>query len=334
MKVLIIFNHPAPYKVDLFNELSKTNSVDVIFERKKAKNRPDDFYINNKYCFNNIEPQGFKLNIGNENCAGSFLKNYIRANYHKYDLIIMNGYSTFAEMNAIKFMNKNGIPYVLLINGGIKKKYETLIKRKIKTKYISGASHYLSPGEKANDYLTYYGADKKKILTYPYSTIHFNDIQTKPLTNKEKAYIRDEYFLPSGELYLCPGQFIKRKNNLELIKLFRNKQANLLLIGNGRLKNKYLRYIKRKNMNNVFVWDFLPKDKLMTIMKSANGLISLSKFDIYGHTIVEAMACGIPVFASKNIVSAREIIENGVNGYVLDKNKFLFQKIIKYCKFC
>ena len=114
---------------------------------------------------------------------------------------------------------------------------------------------------------------------------------------------------------------------MALIKLFKDKEEKLLLVGNGPLKKKYLRYIKKKNINNVFVWDFLPREKLREIMKSCNGLISLSKHDIYGHTILEAMACGIPTFASKNIVSAQEIIKNGVNGYILDKNKTLFEKI-------
>lgn len=329
MKLLIIFNHPAPYKVDLFNDLSKNNSLDVIFEREKAKNRPNDFYNNQRYNFNKIAMKGPKINIGKENCISTFVKNYIKNNFQKYDLIILNGYSTFSEMKAIRYMQSNNIPYVLFINGGIIKKHELFLKRKIKENYISSASYYLSPSKKSNEYLKHYGADEKKILNYPYSTMHTKEIQIKPLTNRERNYIRDEYFLPKGDLYICPGQFIRRKNNLALIKLFRKKSQNLLLVGNGHLKNKYLRYIKRHKIKNVFVWDFLKKEKLMEVMKTCQGLISLSKKDIYGHTIVEAMACGIPVFSSKNIISAQEIIKNGNNGYILDKNKNLFSYIEK-----
>lgn len=329
MKLLIIFNHPAPYKVDLFNDLSKNNKLDVIFEREKAKNRPKDFYNSDSYNFQRINMKGPKINIGKENCISGYIKKYVKTYYQKYDLIIFNGYSTFAEMKAIKFMQKNNIPYVLFINGGIIKNHELFFKKRLKEYYISNASFYLSPSKKSNEYLKHYGADEKKILNYPYSTMHTNEIQISPLTKKERNYIRDEYFLPKGDLYICPGQFIRRKNNLALIKLFRNKKQNLLLVGNGYLKNKYLRYIKRHKIKNVFVWDFLKKEKLMEIMKTCQGLISLSKKDIYGHTIVEAMACGIPVFSSKNIISAQEIIQNGCNGYILDKNKNLFFYINK-----
>ena len=51
MRVLIIFNHPAPYKVNAFNELAKYVDLTVLFERTKAKDRPDSFYAANVYQF-------------------------------------------------------------------------------------------------------------------------------------------------------------------------------------------------------------------------------------------------------------------------------------------
>ena len=54
MRVLIIFNHPAPYKVHAFNELAKYVDLTVLFERTKAKDRPDSFYSANKYEFKNM----------------------------------------------------------------------------------------------------------------------------------------------------------------------------------------------------------------------------------------------------------------------------------------
>ena len=51
MKTLFVFNHPAPYKVHVFNELAKLTDIRVIFERKKAKDRPDSFYADNEYNF-------------------------------------------------------------------------------------------------------------------------------------------------------------------------------------------------------------------------------------------------------------------------------------------
>ena len=48
MKTLFVFNHPAPYKVHVFNILSELTDIQVIFERRTAKDRPNSFYANNE----------------------------------------------------------------------------------------------------------------------------------------------------------------------------------------------------------------------------------------------------------------------------------------------
>ena len=54
MKTLFVFNHPAPYKVHVYNELARIAEIQVIFERTKAKDRPDSFYNVNQYNFSVI----------------------------------------------------------------------------------------------------------------------------------------------------------------------------------------------------------------------------------------------------------------------------------------
>ena len=57
-KVLIVFNHPAPYKVALFNELSKYFDLTVIFERSKERDRSKAFYFEKEYAFKTVSIKG------------------------------------------------------------------------------------------------------------------------------------------------------------------------------------------------------------------------------------------------------------------------------------
>ena len=317
MKVLIVFNHPAPYKVNLFNEIAKYVDLDVIFERTEASDRPKDFYSENNIQFN---AKFFnKCYLGAENTYTNEVRKYIKENHSKYDLIIMNGYSTFAEMKAISFMNKRKIPFGLYINGGVVKK-ESFIKRRIKTKYISSASYYFSPCKEANDYLVYYGAKENKIYTYPYSTFFEKDVLSRPLTKGEKALLRKQYDLPDNKIFVSASQFIERKNILQLLRVFKDREETLLLIGSGPQKDEYIKYIKDNNMQNVIIRDFMKKEDLMSLLPCCDFFITLSLQDIYGHTTNEAMAKGLPVISSKNVVSSLHLIENGVNGYLVDLN--------------
>lgn len=326
MKILIVFNHPAPYKIRLFNELAKYFDLDVIFEREKAADRPEAFYNAEDIKFNvTTYTSGY---FSRENSNTGKLTKYIKENHSKYDLIIMNGYSTFTEMRAIHYMKKHNIPYVLYINGGLIKK-ETALKKKLKQYFISSASHYFSPCEQADEYLLYYGADKNKIYHYIYSTVYEKDILTKPLTREEKLQIRKEYDLPDGDLYISASQFIKRKNNTQLIDCFKSLNSTLLLVGEGKQKEEYERIIKDNNINNVIIFPFEKRENLFHIMKGCDGFITLSTEDIYGHTTNEAMAMGLPVLSSNKVVGSRHLIKDGENGFLVDlsQNNEIIEKI-------
>jgi len=317
MKILFVFNHPAPYKVKLFNYLSKYMDLDVIFERKSAQDRPYEFYKDNVYDFNcNFLKSGC---LGRENSYTFELANYIKNNFKNYDLIIMNGYSTFTEMLAINYMIKAKIPYFLYINGGVIKK-DTSIKKKLKTYFISHAEGYFSPSKEADNYLSYYGATKH-IYRYTYSTIELKDILLKPLSLEDKQARRKDFNLPLGPLFVTASQFIERKNILYLLEIFKDRKENLLLIGDGPEKDTYIDFIKQNRINNVLILPYMEKNKLFELLRICDCFITLSKEDIYGHTINEAFACGLPVISSNNVLSAEKLIVPGKNGYIVDLNQ-------------
>ena len=319
MKILFVFNHPAPYKVRLFNELIKDKDIelDVIFERKSASDRPKDFYNCNKYNFNVMFLKHGAFSREQSNTGE--LKKYIKENYKKYKLIIMNGYSTITEIRAIRYMKKHHIPFVLYVNGGVIRKKEFFLLRKLKRYLVTSAFHYFSPCEEASQYLEYYGANRKDISTYTYSTLYLKDVLDKPLSEEEKSFFRTRFSMPSeGRIFVTFGQFIPRKNNIQLLTQFIGRNDNLVLIGKGPEKQEYERIISENHMQNVKIFDFVKNDVLYDMIKGCDCFVTLSKEDIYGHTTNEAMANGLPVISSNCVVSSLHLIKNGENGFIVD----------------
>ena len=312
-KILIVFNHPAPYKVRLFNELSKYFDLHVIFERKSASDRNKGFYFEEKYNFTTHKIHGIK--IGTEGLLSCGVKKHLQK--YEYDLVIMNGYSHFPEMNAISFLKKKKIPYVLYINGGTIKK-ESNLKYKLKKHYIKLANAYFSPDEESNKYLEYYGANPKHILNYPYSTIYENEI-IKEKPNKES--LRKELGISFEKIFVSAGQLIARKNYLSLVEEWQKFPGNygLFLIGDGKQRPEIEALIKEKNLKNVVLTGFLPRDKMFKYFMASDAFLFPSKEDIYGHVINEAMSQGIPVISTNKVNSASKLINNGKNGFLLEK---------------
>lgn len=314
-KVLIVFNHPAPYKVKLFNELAKYIDLTVIFERDKASDRNKSFYEEKEYKFKLVKISGLKL--GRENIISGGIIKHLKKN--EYDLIIMNGYSQFAEMKTISYLVKHNTPYTLYINGGIVKTKESKFKRKLKTKYISRANNYLSPDENSNHYLVYYGADKSKIYNYPYSTIYAEEILKSPVNQEHKFELREETNIREEKVFVSCGQLIKRKNYLELIKKWQEVNPNygLYIIGDGKEKQHLENYIKENKIHNVHLLGYMKRKDLFNFYHLSDAFIFPSDEDIYGHVINEAMSQGLPVISTPNVNASRKLIKDGYNGYII-----------------
>lgn len=318
MKVLFVFNHQAPYKVRLFNELSKDIEVTALFERLKDSDRDPRFYQGEEIKFKTVYIKG--LNLGHDNHLSRGVVRHLKNN--QYDIIIMNGWHTFSEMAALNYLKKNRKSYVFYINGGIIRKRESSVLRRIKTHYISGADHYFSPDENSNKYLVHYGANANHIINYPYSTLYEREILPKPLDSQEKAALRTSLHLTGAKIFVSVGQFIPRKNYERLLNYWKGQPADhrLILIGGGPEKNKYRRLIKELELTNVQILDFLPREKVFQYFRAADVYLFPSKEDIYGHVVNEAMSQGLPVISNQNVNSAHHLIKNGENGYVIDFN--------------
>lgn len=319
MKILIVFNHPAPYKVALFNGLAKEHDVHVIFERYKARNRNKNFYNEANYKFTLHKIKG--IGIGNENHLSWGVVKHLKK--HKYDLIIMNGYSTFTEMLALRYLKRNNIPYAFYINGGLVAHKESKLYKKIKTYFISGARYYFSPALKANEYLEYYGAPKELIFNYPYSTVYEKDIVETAKSTEQKRSYWDKLKIEGENFTICITSFIKRKNNLSLIKAWDKVDTKhaLILVGEGKEEKLYRHYIKEHGLQNVFMLPFAPKKQVFEYLSYSDNAIYISNYDIYGHVINEALAHGLNVLTNTNMVAAHYAIKNGENGFVMQKGE-------------
>lgn len=71
--------------------------------------------------------------------------------------------------------------------------------------------------------------------------------------------------------------------------------------------------------NLLFWWGHIPHDFLPIILERCSVFCFASRYEPGGRTILEAMACALPVIAT-NQGFAPEIIKNGINGYIIDDN--------------
>ena len=112
-------------------------------------------------------------------------------------------------------------------------------------------------------------------------------------------------------VFLFLGRIAREKNIEEFLDA--PLTGTKIIIGDGPDRIT----LERKYPSAVFL-GYQTKEKLVDWMCCANVLVMPSRTDTFGLVIVEALALGIPV-AAHDVMGPRDIIENGVSGY-LDEN--------------
>lgn len=313
MKVLYITNLASPYRVDFFNEINKYCNLTVLFERKTANDRDDKWY-SNKFDFNGIFLKS--KNIGNEASVSFEVVKYLKKNY---DIIILGGYSSPTAMIASIYMKIHKIPYILNADGGFISNGERKLNKFIKTFFISSAKYWLSSGKETNKYLIYYGADEDKIYNFPFTSVRKSEILSKPISNEIKEEMKKELNISYDKVILSIGQFIPRKGFDWMIEAYKDLDHSIgIYIIGGKPTVEYLKLKKKYKMDNLHFIDFQNKETIKKWYQLSDLFVLPTREDIWGLVVNEAMAQGLPVITTNKCIAGLELIEDGVNGYLVD----------------
>ncbi|MCX8122868.1 MAG: glycosyltransferase [Spirochaetes bacterium] len=84
----------------------------------------------------------------------------------------------------------------------------------------------------------------------------------------------------------------------------------------------------KKLMPDAIFLGWVDHEKLPKIYSAADMLVLPSRFDTFGCVVLEALSCGLPVLAY-NTKGPKDIINNGLNGYLVKNETEMGQKIIE-----
>ena len=313
MKILFTANLPSPYRVEFFNELGKQCELTVLFERETARNRDAKWKSDDFSGFRAIFMDG--VHIGEEQAfCPSIIKHL---SDHLFDHIIIGHYSSPTGMMAIQYLKHHKIPFILNSDGGIVKD-DSALKFHTKKHFIGAASWWLSTGEMTSRYLIHYGATPDRISVYPFTSLHQSDILKQPLTEEEKAQYKRKLGIKESKTVISVGQFIYRKGYDILLKACADisKDVGIYIIG-GEATEEYIALKESMGLTNVYFIGFMNKEELADYYKAADLFVLPTREDIWGLVVNEALAYGIPVITTDHCIAGLELIQNGVNGYIV-----------------
>ena len=217
--------------------------------------------------------------------ANSYVR-FFKTRHQKYTFDLVHCHDHYGAFVGDKIKNQLSIPYICTIhNSNIMNDKLVGWKQAYLPRILNNADKVISVGEKLAHTLESKFVSKKV-------TVIPNYIDTDLFRIESKKKDRDFSFLFVGGLE-------SHKGVLELVKAFHKanlEDTSLHLVGNGILEQDIKQYIDSEKLGGkVILHGEVPNEEVPLFYNSSHVYVSVSEYETFGVTVLEAMSCGLPI---------------------------------------
>ena len=306
MKVLVLTNAPAPYRMDFFAELGKKLQLTVLIEQSAAEqtHRNPNWFTDYAHSFETIYLNGIKC--GSKKLHPEVIK-YLKNK--EYDLILVMGYSLPTEILSIIYLHHRHIPFILCFDGTVPKQ-TSAAKNKLKKYLISKASYFLSTGEATDEYIKNMTGREANIYRVPFTTLHRADLPQGIPDTKTKEQYQQKLGLTGRRVILSVGQFIHRKGYDVLLEAAAQMTEGYeFYIVGDEPTDEYISLKQKLGIENVHFIGFKKKEELADYYLAADYFVLPTREDVWALVIPEAMSYGLLTITTDHCGAGVELIK-------------------------
>lgn len=212
-----------------------------------------------------------------------------------------------------------GIPYIVTAHGGDIDKMAKKNKwiRKVTLVILKEAAHVIAVGEELAQTI-------KKDFAIPHHKVSVMSmgVNRKVFKAGDQAKARNDLNIPlEPYIYLFVGNLIKEKGVSELINAFQklNEPNSLLYIIGSKKSSQFVDQlyteVEPDFKNKIHFIDPIPQNELVKWFQASNVFVLPSYIEGFGLVALEALACKIPVIASR-VGGLAYLLSDGVGHFV------------------
>ncbi len=344
-----LVTHPIQYQAPMLRQLSKVPWIDleVAFCSPLSMNGYFDKEFNRIIRWDVPLTSGYRSSFLKSFGTNKIVNFWRPFNFgllkflkeKKIQILLIHGYNRFFHWWAILLCKLLRIRVMIRDEA-----WEKSRKRDLKNKILNRIRFYilnefvdqfLAIGTNNLEYYKKMGIPSRKIDIAPYAVD--NSFFKKNVSESKTNEIKKMLKIPSdAPVILYASKLMARKNAnllLDSFKLFvqeTNSKAHLIFVGDGELFDQLKKFSEENVLSQtVHMVGFKNQRELKLYYDLCDVFILPSSNEAWGLVINEAMAHGKAVIASEEVGCAKDLIENGNNGYIfkLDEKNSLFFSI-------
>ena len=139
---------------------------------------------------------------------------------------------------------------------------------------------------------------------------------------------KDDFPNNSVPNFITVGSLVERKGHKRILSALSNypKPFEYVVIGNGDMAEEILNFAAEKGIDKNI--KHIPFTKnVSNYLKKADVFLQGSYVEGFPNALLESCASGTPVIAFKALGGIDEIVENGVNGYIIESEEEFIDKL-------
>lgn len=261
------------------------------------------------------------------------LKSYLKNNINNFDIVHIHEHRHSLAILTHKYANKNNIPYILHAHGSVlpffqKEKLKEIFDKLWGFDILYDANKVIAETEVEKSQYIKMGVKEELIEIVP-TGVELKDFECLP----QKGNFRLKYDItPNEKLILFLGRINKIKGLDLLIKAFdkiNNDNVKLAIVGGDYgFKQELDQLIQEFNLENKVIFPgVLIDDAKKEALVDCDLFVIPSRYESFGVSTLEAMACEKPIVMTKNNHIHNWIEDNA--GLTCDFNEYELAECIE-----
>jgi glycosyltransferase involved in cell wall biosynthesis len=294
MRIALLTEVAAPYRAPMFRALAERVELRVFFlgsvDPRRAYEAPERGLGFDWEVLPGVElrrgPRWAVLSRGVVRALRSF----------RPDVVIVGGWNQPAFWQALGWSLVRRVPVVCWVESTLRDaRSRSAPGERAKRAFLHACAAVLVPGRAAEEYVLALGVEPGRIETGP------NAVPRDASVTKSDTV--------SGVRLLCVGRLAPEKGIDVLLRAVEGLPVEVEIAGNGTPP--------REHPENVRFLGWVEPSELRELYARADVFVLPSLSEPWGMVLNEAAAAGLPLVATDAVGAAHDLIEDGVNGFVV-----------------
>ncbi len=324
MKLVIVSEIIAPYRIPVFNELARRSDIElhVIFLAETDTTQREWRVYRDEIHFSYQVLPSLRVRWFGYHCLLNWgVHRALRK--ARADVVICGGYNYLASWIALRWARKRRIRFFLWVESTARdRRRGRRLVESLKTYFMRHCWGFVVPGKSSREYVRSFGIGDGRIFNAPdaVDTSFFmreaEDARRGAVSERNSLGLPLHYFLFVGRLVEDKGVFDLLDAYSQLLPETRQRWG-LVYVGRGNAEPALKKRVAELKLESVQFHGFAQREDLACYYALAEVFVFPTRSDPWGLVVNEAMACGLPVVVSDAAGCTADLVKDGWNGRVI-----------------